>query len=140
MKLRDRIANFIHFDERAEFNGRWYTGKKCPPELCEKCGSKPDHEAVVQNLSENVNETGFLYMFLKLVRSNIRTKLPYGTRMVALIVDETGEEVRRFKETEASEDKFMNVLKFCSVKHVIVRVIFFKDSMKFRIPMTFDFR
>ncbi len=140
MKLKDRITNFIHFDERPEFNGRWFTGSKCPPEIYELILSGYDKEAVVQNLAEKVNETGFLYMFLKLANSNIRTRLPYGTRMIALIVDETGEEVRRFKETEASEEKFMNVLKFCSVKHVIVRVIFFKDSMRFRIPMTFDFR
>lgn len=140
MKLSDRIDNIIYFDKRAEFRGRWYTGSVCPKMLWEKCGKYPDTNAVVQHLAEHVNETGFLYMFLKIVQSNIRTRLPYGTKMIALIVDETGDEVRRFKETFASEEKFMNVLKFCSVKHVIVRIIFFKDSMRFRIPMTFDFR
>ena len=140
MRLRDRIDNLIYFDRRAEFRGRWYTGSVCPKELWEKCGRYPDNEAVIQHMAEKVGETGFLYMFLKIVRSNIRTRMPYGTKMIALIVDENGEEVRRFKEANASEDKFMNVLKFCSVKHVIVRVIFYKDSMRFRIPMTFDFR
>ncbi len=115
-------------------------GKKRPDALAEKCGKGADQDAVIQNLAEHVRETGFLYMFLKVVRSNIRTKLPLGTKMIALIVDETGEEVRRFKETKASEEKFLNVLKFCSVKHVIVRVIFYKDSLRFRIPLVFDFR
>ncbi len=134
------MQNLMHYDERAVFRGRWYVGSVCPRELSEKSGKYPDKDAVIQHLAENVKKTGFLYMFLKIARSNITTRLPFGTKMIALIVDEDGEEVRRFKETFASEDKFMNVLKFCSVKHVIVRVIFYKDSMRFRIPLVFDFR
>ena len=140
MKLRDRLQNIIHFEERAEFRGRWYVGKKRPPALYERTGKHPDNEAVIQDLAEKVKDTGFLHMFMKIVKSDIRTRLPYETKMIALIVDEEGDEVRRFKETKASEEKFMNVLKFCAVKHVIVRVIFYKDSMKFRIPLVFDFR
>ena len=140
MKLGEKLQNIFHYYERPEFRGRWYVGKKRPDTLSEKCGKNADQEAVIQNLAEHVKETGFLYMFLKVVKSNIRTRLPLGTKMIALIVDETGEEVRRFKETKASEEKFLNVLKFCSVKHVIVRVIFYKDSLRFRIPLVFDFR
>ena len=140
MKFKDRLQNIIHYNERPEFRGRWFTGSVCPKELSERLGNYADTDAVIQHMAEKVRDTGFLYMFLKIVRSNIHTRFPYETRMIALIIDETGEEVRRFKEAPASEEKFLHVLKFCAIKHVIVRVIFFKDSIRFRIPLTFDFR